>query len=171
MSAYNFAVEIGMPEGLSESDQQLWLHKWRDGMLTEIKQLTSERDQLMCEGRGIWQLVQRFVAATGLTAESWDETYPELIERAIAWVKDTAFSYIGRTADNIPVHPDMVIWHPRLGSFAVVWNEGCNRFRCRHVHDEAPTPSVPYRTAWVEWAEISECYSTQAAAEAAGDQK
>ena len=44
MSAYCFAVQIGMPEGLESDQQQIWLHRWRDGLLAEIDRLQSELD-------------------------------------------------------------------------------------------------------------------------------
>jgi predicted nuclease with TOPRIM domain len=45
MSAYLWAVQIGMPEGMKPSDQQLWLHKWLLGKQSEIERLTAERDR------------------------------------------------------------------------------------------------------------------------------
>lgn len=42
MSAYLWAVQIGMPEGMTPSDQQMWLHKWRLEQQAEIERLTLE---------------------------------------------------------------------------------------------------------------------------------
>jgi hypothetical protein len=44
MSAYLWAVQIGMPEGMKPSDQQLWLHKWLLEKDATVSLLVAERE-------------------------------------------------------------------------------------------------------------------------------
>ncbi len=54
MSAYLWAVQIGMPEGLSAFQQQLWLHKWK------LSQEATCESQLAAKNKVIKRLEQLY---------------------------------------------------------------------------------------------------------------